>query len=107
MDMAKLLSEAGFEVIMRTDADLEGMEKALEDFGALIEGKDSVLFFYAGHGVQIGGENYLIPVKEDIRTETQARTRTMPLSDVLERIRKSSVHTALVFLDACRDKVGS
>jgi len=102
-DMAAALKEAGFEVILRTDVDLAGIERALEDFQTLLGGKDTALFYYAGHGVQVQGENYLIPVKEDIQSEANARSRGVALADVLDRIKASKVRTALIFLDACRD----
>jgi uncharacterized caspase-like protein len=102
-DIAASLKDAGFEVILRTDADLASMEKALADFQTLCKGKDTALFYYAGHGVQVGGENYLIPVKEDIQSESQAKSRGVALGDLMDRVKTSGVKTALVFLDACRD----
>ena len=63
-DIAASLKDAGFDVILRTDQDLAGMEGALADFQTLMRGKDTALFYYAGHGLQVDGENFLIPVKE-------------------------------------------
>ena len=102
-DIAAALKGQGFEVQLRTDADYAGMDAALADFEKALKGKDTALFYYAGHGVQADGENYLIPVKEDISSLAKAKSRGVPLADVLARIKDSGVSTALIFLDACRD----
>jgi len=102
-DMAALLKECGFEVLLKTDADYASMDQSLDEFQKRLKGKDTALFYYAGHGVQAEGENYLIPVKEDISSLAKARSRGVPLGDVLARIKEAQVQTALVFLDACRD----
>jgi uncharacterized caspase-like protein len=101
--MAARLREADFEVLLRTDLDLAGMEKTLAEFQSLLKGKDTALFYYAGHGVQVEGENYLIPVREEIQNTAQAKSRSVSLGDVLGRMKGTGVKTALVFLDACRD----
>ncbi|MDA8411346.1 MAG: caspase family protein, partial [Treponema sp.] len=54
-DIAASLKDAGFDVILRTDQDLAGMEGALADFQNLMKGKDTALFYYAGHGAQVDG----------------------------------------------------
>jgi uncharacterized caspase-like protein len=102
-DIAMSLKDAGFDVILRTDQDLAGMEQSLADFQTLLKGKDTALFYYAGHGVQVDGENYLIPVKEDIQNSAQAKSRSVSIDDILDRVKTAGVKTALVFLDACRD----
>ena len=102
-DIAAALREQGFDVLLRTDADYAGMDAALADFQKALKGKDTALFYYAGHGVQADGENYLIPVKEDITSLAKAKSRGVPLADVLGRIKDAGVATALIFLDACRD----
>ena len=102
-DMADALRGAGFEVILRQDQDLIGMEQALTEFAGALAGKETALFYFAGHAVQVDGENYLIPVREEIQSTIQAKSRGVSLEDVLGRIRLSGIKTALVFLDACRD----
>jgi len=102
-DIAVSLKATGFDVIQRTDQDLAGMEASLVDFQTLLKGKDTALFYYAGHGVQVDGENYLIPIKENIQSSAQAKSRSVSLGDLLDRVKTAGVKTALVFLDACRD----
>jgi len=102
-DMAALFRAADMEVLTRTNLDLAGMEQAVTDFVRLLKGKDSAVVYYAGHGMQVNGENYLIPIKEDIRSDTQVRSRSLSVTDLLGRIKDSGVGTAVLFLDACRD----
>ena len=102
-NIAAVLKDAGFDVILRTDQDLVGMDDALASFQTMLKGKDTALFYYAGHGVQVDGENYLIPVKEDIQSSSQAKSRSVSLNDLFDRVKTAGVKTALVFLDACRD----
>ena len=71
--VAETLRGLGFEVIERSDVDQKGMKRLIRDFGETLEdaGPDAVgLFFFAGHGVQLGGENYLIPVDAEIMRES-------------------------------------
>jgi len=102
-DVVAALKVLGFEVIEGEDLDLAGMEESLQAFKKILEGKDVALFYYSGHGVQVQGENFLIPVRERIESEITVRSRAMPLSQVLNTIRDANVSTALIFLDACRD----
>ena len=97
-DIAASLRDADFDVILRTDQDLAGMEEALGEFQSLMAGRDTALFYYAGHGLQIGGENFLVPVREEIRTEAQAKSRSVSLGDLMDRVKASGATTALVFL---------
>ncbi|MBN2874915.1 MAG: caspase family protein, partial [Spirochaetales bacterium] len=102
-DMAALFRGADMAVVDRTNLDLAGMEKAVSDFVKLLKGADSAVVYYAGHGVQVGGENYLVPVRETVGSEAQVRSRSMAVSDLLERIKGTGVKTIILFLDACRD----
>ncbi len=102
-DIAVVLKSLGFEVIERTDVDLEDMEQSLKSFKKLLPGLDVALFFYSGHGVQIQGENYLLPVGERFSSESTVRSRAVSVGQVLDIIRDAQVPTALIFLDACRD----
>lgn len=102
-DMAAVLEAAGFQVLLRTNVNLSGMEDALQAFSKALAGKNDALFYFAGHGVQVNSENYLLPVREDIRTEASVRSRAVSMGQVLETIRNSGVKTGIVLLDACRD----
>ena len=104
-DIGNALTQLGFSVEVLSDAGLEDMEKAVLGFRDRLAGSaDSVgLFFYAGHGVQSGGENYLIPVDVQIPSESLLRTRAVSLHFVLESLREANNKLNMVILDACRD----
>jgi uncharacterized caspase-like protein len=61
-DFAKTGRQLGFEEVAGSNLDRHGMEDATREFGRKLEGADLALFFYAGHGLQVGGKNYLVPV---------------------------------------------
>ncbi|MCX7026227.1 MAG: caspase family protein [Spirochaetes bacterium] len=102
-DVGRALEGVGFQVMVRTDLNLEGMEEAIEDFITSLEGKSVALIYYSGHGIQVEGQNYLIPVNESIGNQSQVKSRSVGLTDLLERITEAGVSTLLVFLDSCRD----
>ena len=108
-DIAASLKAAGFEVILRTDQDLAGMEGALADFHALLKGKDTALFYYAGHGLQVDGENYLIPVKENIQSSAQAQaaldTSRTELAGLDAKLAELQKKIALASDDRARQKL--
>jgi uncharacterized caspase-like protein len=97
------LTELGFEVIRATDADLEAMQEALLAFTSRIEEGSTALVFYAGHGVQANGRNYLVPVDARLRSESRLRFEALELGDVLEELEYSPSRLNLVILDACRN----
>jgi uncharacterized caspase-like protein len=99
--MADTLTELGFEVITGLDLDREGMEDAVDRFGAAAEGPDLALVFYAGHGIQVAGENYALPVDARLRSESDLRRAVPLLWLVAEAGRAGSL--GLVILDACRN----
>lgn len=104
-DMGDTLAQLGFQTEVLTDAGLEAMENAVLRFrDRLADSPDSVgLFFYAGHGVQSNGENYLIPVDVQIPSESLLRTRAVSLYFVLDSLREAKNKLNVVILDACRD----
>ena len=102
-DMAKLLSVNGFKVTELHDQDYASFEAGLQAFGKKVSRGDTVVFFYAGHAVQVANENYLIPVREAIISEPQIRSKSVSVAEVLEGFKNSGAGTCLLFLDACRD----
>jgi len=104
-DMGYALDGLGFSAEVLTDAGLEAMENAVLTFrDRLANNSEAVgLFFYAGHGVQSGGENYLIPVDVQIPSESLLRTRAVSLHFVLDSLREAKNKLNVVILDACRD----
>ena len=103
--MADALRRAGFDVILRQNLTKPQMEKAIAEFGdKLAGGADSVgLFFYAGHGMQLRGRNYLIPIDAQIANEQRVRIETVDVDLVLEQMQAANVRVSVAILDACRN----
>lgn len=102
--MARTLGGVGFQVTKLIDADQAAMKKAILDFGRRLRGSDSVgLFYYAGHAVEVGGENYLIPIGTDIKDEEEVGIAALNLSELLKTMERASSRINIAILDSCRD----
>ena len=101
-DLAQSLRSLGFDVIEQHDANRDAMVKALRDFAEQLPGADVALFFYDGHGLKMGGENYLLPVDAKIATPADVRFNTVDLSDIQGEM-EGTGRTSIIILDACRD----
>jgi formylglycine-generating enzyme required for sulfatase activity len=100
------LAALGFDVIARRNADQTSMKRAIQEFGARLEkaGPDSVgLFYYAGHGVQLNGRNYLIPTTARIEREGDVEIEAVSADWVIEQMRYARNRLNIVILDACRN----
>jgi hypothetical protein len=102
LDMAAALRRLRFDVLDGRDLDKRSMERLIRQFGVGISGADLALFFYAGHGVAIGGQNYLVPTDARLGSEGDADFEALPLSLVLKQMEREA-KTSIVLLDACRD----
>ena len=106
-DMSRLseaLTRAGFKVITRQDATREQMLDALTDFEERLRRSRGIGFFhYGGHGVQVDGKNYLIPVDADIPDERRVSTRALDVQEVTTSMERADARVSVVVLDACRD----
>jgi hypothetical protein len=102
--MAKALRDLKFDVIEIIDGDISTIRKAIRDFhNRLDQSKGVGLFYYAGHGVQIKGENYIMPVKHDIKEEFEVEDKSIRVNSVLDAMENTGTHMNIVILDACRD----
>ena len=101
-DISTSLRKLGFEVIEGRDLDKRGMEDRVRQFGRKLDGAKLALFFYAGHGLQVGGRNYLIPIDGKLERQGDLSFETIDVSQVLAQM-ESEQRVNLVFLDACRD----
>ncbi|MFZ1468258.1 MAG: caspase family protein [Paracoccaceae bacterium] len=97
-----LLEGLGFEVWLETDRDLKRTRRALEDFRTDAAGADVALVFFAGHGVAIGGVNYLLPSDADASSTAALTASSLPLSEVQE-VLAAVAPVSIFLLDACRD----
>ena len=104
--VADALTGAGFEVTRLSDLSAAEMRRAVRDFSARIaeKGPDTIaLVFYAGHGVQVDGENFLIPVDARIQRESDVAIEALRLADIVKALETVQSRTRIVMLDACRN----
>lgn len=102
-DLSRLLETCGFTVIQKVDGSHKDMDLALDEFQDVLEESDVGLFFFAGHGVQIKGENYLAGIDVKVRDEVSVKHSSLALNKVIEVMESSNCETSIVILDACRD----
>jgi uncharacterized caspase-like protein len=100
--VADFLRKNRFEVIEASNLDEVAMRAAIRQFATRLRGSDVGLLYYAGHGLQVGGQNYLVPVDAKLDT-TEALDFELVRLDTLQRLMEQSTKTNLIFLDACRD----
>ncbi|THD75182.1 MAG: peptidase [Bradyrhizobium sp.] len=101
--MASVLRNVGFEVVEGTNLTHDKMTERLLEFGKKAQGADVAVFFYAGHGIAIGGTNYLLPIDADIKSEMDVKLGAAINIDLTLDQTMSDAKVKLVFLDACRD----
>ena len=101
-DMAAALRTHGFEVLDGIDLDKAALERKIRDFAAALVGADVGVFFYAGHGLQISGTNYLVPIDAQLRNASALDFEMVRL-DLVQRTMEREAATNILFLDACRD----
>ncbi|MEC9343635.1 MAG: caspase family protein, partial [Pseudomonadota bacterium] len=101
-DMAAELRALGFVVVEGTDLTNRGMRDKIREFASELRGAEVGMLFYAGHGLQVNGRNYLAPVDAKLEFESDLDFETIPL-EFIQRQMEREVKTLLLFLDACRD----
>jgi hypothetical protein len=101
--MAGVLRNAGFDVVEGINLTRDKMTERLLEFGKKTQGADVAVFFYAGHGIAVGGTNYLLPVDADIKSEMDVKLGNAINIDVTLDQTMNDAKVKLVFLDACRD----
>ena len=104
--IAQTLRALGFELVgdgAQIDLDKTHFESALQNFGNLVLGADVSLFYYAGHGLQIGGKNFLVPIEANPTKEADVYLQMIDTSIVLNQMQGSGTKLNIVLLDACRN----
>ncbi|MBL8347487.1 MAG: caspase family protein [Rubrivivax sp.] len=102
--MAEALRAAGFKVMLHTDLDQRRMTQAVREFGDALRKAGGVgLFYFAGHGVQIKGRNYLVPIGADIQREDEVAYAALDAQAVLDKMDAAGNGTNVLILDACRN----
>lgn len=104
--MTKALANQGFQVTLVKNADQKTMRRSISEFGRRLAkaGPGTTgLFFYAGHGIQAKGINYLIPIDANIQTQADVEMESVGADAVLEQMEEAGASTNIVILDACRN----
>jgi tetratricopeptide (TPR) repeat protein len=101
-DIAKALRKLGFDVVEGRDLDRRGMDDVIRQFGRKLDGAEIALFFYAGHGLQVNGKNYLVPVDAKLERPGDLALDAVDIGNVLAQM-EAEKRVNLIFLDACRD----
>jgi len=102
-DMAKTLEELGFDVIHRENAGKKAIKEGIRDFEKKLRGGGVGLFYFAGHGMQVGGKNYLIPTDAQIETEADVEDAAVEANWILGKMEDAGNEINIVILDACRN----
>lgn len=103
-DLANVLRSIGFDTTIKLNQDGDGMKNAIREFGEKLKNNDGIaLFFFAGHGVQVNGENYLLPVGFPFRNEQEVEKNAVQANMVLRYMEDSKNRVNVVVLDACRN----
>lgn len=101
--MSKALKALGFEVTELLNGDRNSMIRAIRGFGDRLKQGGVGLFYYAGHGVQVGGENYLVPINAKIEQEPDVELESVRVTRVMAEMDKANNGLNIVILDACRN----
>ncbi|MEK9967563.1 MAG: caspase family protein [Ferrovibrio sp.] len=101
--MATTLRELGFEVRVLENADRMAMQRGIVEFGRKLNENTVGLFYFAGHGMQVRGANYLIPVKAEITSEDEVEVEGLDVAYVMARMATAKNQFNIVILDACRN----
>lgn len=96
------LRRLGFAVDLVIDPDRNAMESSIRNLGVKAEGAEASVFYYAGHAIEVGGQNLLVPAPANIQSDRDLRYETIDLDSVLEAVAGRS-NVSLLFLDSCRD----
>ncbi|BCU76953.1 caspase family protein [Luteolibacter sp. LG18] len=101
--MATKLRTLGFQVTERLDANQKTLKATLEEFAAKVPKDGVCLIYYAGHGLQINGRNYLVPVDADLSSEYKVPEETLPMDTVMKTLEGTGSSLNMLVLDCCRD----
>jgi hypothetical protein len=102
-DMAIMLERLGFKVTLKTDANQRAMKQSIRAFGKQLAKGGVGLFYFAGHGIQYSGRNYLIPVHADVQSEADVEYEAVDAGRVLAQMEKAGNNLNIIILDACRN----
>ena len=102
-DMAEVLTRLGFQVTLLKNNDLRNLKINLNNWYNTIEGNDMAIFYFAGHGMEVNGDNYLIPIDAELYSQIDVQFSALNVNQVLGNMDEKGVGMKLLILDACRD----
>ena len=104
--IARDLRDVGFNLVRgdaQLDLDKPGLERALEEFSRQLQGSSVALFYYAGHGLQLSGEHYLVPTSADPERESDVKLQMVDAKVILDQMQDAGARLNILILDACRN----
>jgi|GEM_PF-1294745 len=102
-DMSDALQSAGFAVTLVRNASRQQMNQAVRQFAAALTKEDIALFYFSGHGVQIDGRNYLVPLGVKLASQSDAKIQSVDLAHATESLTSSGAAASILIMDACRN----
>ncbi len=102
-DMADTLAALGFEVISGLNLTQQQLDEVIRDFGRRLQNGGIALFYYAGHAIQMNGENYMIPLQSGIERQSDVRYKAVNVGQVLGEMEQANNSLNIIILDSCRD----
>lgn len=102
-DIADALQDCGFTIIKKTNATRNQMREAVRRFGREINQGAIGLFYYAGHGIQVNGENFLVPIGAEVVSEDEVEDECLKVSSILRKMETAGNRLNIIILDACRN----
>ena len=102
VDIAATFKLLGVTVIEGFDLDKQAMDRKIREFSTALAGAEASIFFFAGHGLQVNGHNYLVPIDAELSTATALEFEMVRL-DLVQRVMEAETKTSIIFLDACRN----
>ena len=102
-DIANKLKSLGFDVILLKDANLAQMLDSIDQFKSKLRQGDVALFYFAGHGLQVDGQNYLVPIDAKMNSRSRVAYEAVKLSDVSNALAQGNITNNIIIIDACRN----
>jgi hypothetical protein len=102
-DVSKALKGSGFDVLDLRNASLREMTEGARTFGDMLKTHDVGLVYYSGHGIEVKGRNYFIPVNADIKREDEVAFQSLDVGLILEKMATANKSVNIMIVDACRD----
>ena len=103
VDMAAALKKLDFKAILKTNADQRTMKMSIRSFGKQLSKGGIGLFYFADHGIQYNGRNYLIPVRAEVQSEADVEFEAVDAGRVLAQMERAGNNLNIIILDACRN----